>query len=162
MRKSDGQPCSVWLDLEVFLQVLWKRTLLQQCVLDRSWQSLLFGCQMDPCFPHTLALLRPRLFSLFFFFPATKEKRFGWKKTTAEFYGAASFAKLILAIQRTKRMEWQFSAAWPIRFWRKFELADMSATPIFRHSAGNLDKIQNKRGVTKRSSECCSSTAFTI
>lgn len=62
-------------------------------VLDGSWQSLVFGCQMDPCIPHTLAQLRPRLFSPFF---STKEKRFGWKKTTAEFYGATSFAKLIL------------------------------------------------------------------
>lgn len=82
-KAASNQALPAWLNLEVFLQVLSKRTLLQQCVLDRSWQSLLFGCQMDPCFPHTLAQLRPRLFSLFF--PPQKKSALAERKPQLNF-----------------------------------------------------------------------------
>lgn len=74
-------------------------------VLDGSWQSLVFGCQMDPCIPHTLAQLRPRLFSPFFF---SKRKALWLKENHSWMLWCRFFCQADFTIQRTKCMEMLF------------------------------------------------------
>lgn len=143
-----------------------RRTLLQQCVLDGSWQSLLFGCQMDPCIPHTRAQLRPSLFSphplrhhhLFFLFH-NKRKALWLKENHSWILWCRFFCQADFSNSKDEVHGNAVSAALSIRFWCKFELADMFATLIYRCSAGNLDKIQKHTAETQPGSECCWSTA---